>query len=252
MSDAVKKKEKGDLLWFRIARVVVPALATAYLKLVDFTSRKIFINQHYEEEILKKLPFVTCTFHQTIPFAAYYIGRYHGVVMVSRSWDGELLAGALHRWGWKTTRGSSSRGGKEALAEMIDMVNEQQCPSGLAVDAPRGPAGQVKMGIVILGRETGNPVVPFGMWCTRYVQFKSWDKMIVPLPFGTIVFAFQAPLHVPKGLERDDYEKIRLEIENSIAAGVTTARQRVDELKHGKAVAEPVPPSSTETTGKQG
>ena len=124
MSDPVKKKEKGDLLWFKIARVVLPALATGYMKLVDFTSRKIFINQHHKDEILEKQPVAVCTFHQTIPFAAYYIGRYHGVVMVSRSWDGELLAGALHMWGWKTTRGSSSRGGKEALAEMIDIANE--------------------------------------------------------------------------------------------------------------------------------
>jgi len=242
MSDTVNKKEKGDLLWFRIARVLLPALATAYMKLVDITSRKIFINQEYEEEIFKKQPFATCTFHQTIPFAAYYIGRYHGVVMVSRSWDGELLAGALHRWGWKTTRGSSSRGGKEALAEMIDMANEQQCPSGLAVDAPRGPAGKVKMGIVILGRETGHPVMPFGMWCTRYVQFKSWDKMIVPLPFGTIVFAFEKPIYVPKGLDREAYEDIRLEIEHSIERGVATAQDKVNELKHGKADESLTPP----------
>lgn len=250
MSEPVKKKEKGDLLWFKIARVVLPALATGYMKLVDLTSRKIFINQHYKEEIMEKQPFVTCTFHQTIPFAAYYIGRYHGVVMVSRSWDGELLAGALHMWGWKTTRGSSSRGGKEALVEMIDIANEHHCPSGLAVDAPRGPAGKVKMGVVILGRETGAPVMPFGMWCTRYIQFKSWDKMIIPLPFGTIVFALQDPINVPKGLENDDYENIRLQIENSIAAAVGIAQNKVDELKHGKA-AQPVPPASSETTGKQ-
>jgi lysophospholipid acyltransferase (LPLAT)-like uncharacterized protein len=230
-----KKKEKGNLLWFRIARFALPALATGYMKLVDLTSKKIFVNQEYEEETCKKMPFAAATFHQAVPFAAFYIGRYHGVVMVSRSWDGELLAGALHQWGWRTTRGSSSRGGKEALVEMIEIAKQENCPSGLAVDAPRGPAGKVKMGIVILARETGQPVVPFAMWSSRHVQFNSWDKTILPLPFSSIVFAFEKPIRVPQGLEREDYENIRLEIENSISAALVLAQNKVNELKHGKA-----------------
>ncbi len=246
MSDTETKKEKGNRLWFRIARFALPTLTTGYMKLVDLTSRKIFVNREYEEDICMKQSFAAATFHQAVPFAAFYIGRYRGVVMVSRSWDGELLAGALHQWGWKTTRGSSSRGGKEALAEMIDIVKQENCPSGLAVDAPRGPAGIVKMGIVILGRETGQPVVPFAMWSSRHVQFNSWDKMILPLPFSSIVFAFQKPIYVPQGLEHEDYENIRLEIEQSISAALVIAQNKVDELKHGK-VQETSQPVSKET-----
>jgi len=165
---------------------------------------------------------------------------------VSRSWDGELLAGALHMWGWRTTRGSSSRGGKEALAEMIEVAKQEHCPSGLAVDAPRGPAGKVKMGIVILARETGQPILPFGMWSSRHLQFNSWDKTILPLPFSSIVFAFQEPVYVPQGLEREDYEHIRLEVEKRISAAIALAQNKVNELKTGK-IADPLKPVRTDT-----
>ena len=60
--------------------------------------------------------------------------------MVSRSWDGELIDRCLRRWGYNTTRGSSSKFGKEALQEMVELVNRTDCNSGMAVDAPRGPA----------------------------------------------------------------------------------------------------------------
>jgi lysophospholipid acyltransferase (LPLAT)-like uncharacterized protein len=151
--------------------------------------------------------------------------------MASRSWDGDLIAASVERWGNVTCRGSSSHGGKEALAEMIDQVKEKNCVTGLAVDAPRGPARKVKMGTVILSRETGQPVLPWGFWTTRAIQFNSWDKMILPLPFGTTVMAFGKPTTVPKGLDRDEYERTRQQIEDDLVATQEEAEAKVRELK---------------------
>src|SRR5208337_5209424 len=150
LKDKRKPKEKGQQLWFRLVLFLVPRLVTAYFRLVDLTSKKIYLNQEYEEQICKKQPFNCACFHGTMLFPVYHCGRYPGVVMVSRSWDGELIDRCLRRWGYDSTRGSSSRGGKEALAEMIDMAKERSYCSGLAVDAPRGPSRKVKMGIVII------------------------------------------------------------------------------------------------------
>src|SRR4030042_6840187 len=141
--------------------------------------------------------------------------------MVSRSWGGELIGPCAGRWGYDSTRGASSRGGKEALWEMIDMMKERNYCSGLAVDAPRGPSRKVKMGIVIIGRETQTPVVPLVSWATRQIQFGSWDRMVLPLPFSTIVMAFGKPTAVPRGLENDDYERLRAEIEETMHAAST-------------------------------
>lgn len=159
--------------------------------------------------------------------------------MVSRSWDGDLMDRCLRAWGYMTARGSSSRDGKEALREMIDLARELNCCTGLAVDAPRGPSQKAKMGIVALARETGQPVLPIASWSTRHIQFHSWDRMILPLPFSTIVLAFGRPIRVPSDLAREDYEKVRQEIEAGLLLTVGEAKAKADQLK-GRKVNPPV------------
>jgi lysophospholipid acyltransferase (LPLAT)-like uncharacterized protein len=231
LKDADEKKEKGATLWFRAVLFIVPRLVTLYFRLVDLTSKKVWLNREYEEQICKKRPFACACFHGTMLFPVWHCRKYPGVVMVSRSWDGELIDRCLKRWGYDSTRGSSSRGGKEALAEMIDRIKEMNYCSGLAVDAPRGPARRVKIGTVIVARETGQPVVPFVSWATRQIQFSSWDRMILPLPFSTIVMAFGKPTEVPPGLSSDDYERLRQEIEDNMLLASKQAEDTVAELK---------------------
>lgn len=231
LQETGNKQEKGKKLWFRFVLFLLPRLVTAYFRLLDLTTRKIFLNQEYEEEVCKKRPFTCACFHGTMLYPVYYCRRYPGVVMVSRSWDGELIDRCLRRMGYDTTRGSSSRGGKEALVELIDMMIEKNYCSGLAVDAPRGPAEKVKMGIVIIARETGSPVVPMVSWATRQLRFKSWDRMILPLPFSTIVVAIGKPTTVGKGLSNDDYEQLRAEIEANMVEASRQAVEKVEELK---------------------
>jgi len=226
-----KKVEKGQRLWFRALLFLLPRLVTGYFRLVDLTSKKLFLNEEYEEQICKKRPFTCACFHGTMLFPVWHCRRYPGVVMVSRSWDGELIDRCIKRWGYDSTRGSSSRGGKEALWEMIDMMKERNYCSGLAVDAPRGPSRKVKIGIVVVGRETGQPVVPFVSWATRQVQFKSWDRMILPLPFSTIVLAWGKPTEIPPGLTNEEYERIRQEIEDNMVEASRQAEDKVAELK---------------------
>ncbi|MEJ2717142.1 MAG: lysophospholipid acyltransferase family protein [Deltaproteobacteria bacterium] len=228
-----KKKEKGSRIWFRLVLFLVPRLVSAYFKLVDRTSRKIFLNRDYEEQVCRKRPFTCACFHGTMLFPVYYCRRYPGVVMVSRSWDGELIDRCLRRWGYDTTRGSSSRGGKDALHEMIEILKERKYCSGLAVDAPRGPSRQVKMGIVVIARETGDPVVPLVSWATRQIKFNSWDRMILPLPFSTIVMAFGKPAEVPQGLTTDEYEALRQEIEVEMNRVSKQAEDAVKALREG-------------------
>jgi lysophospholipid acyltransferase (LPLAT)-like uncharacterized protein len=229
-----KKKEKGSRIWFRLSLFLLPRLVSAYFRLVDLTSRKIFLNREYEDLVWKKRSFVAVTFHGIMLFPLYYSRHYHAVIMVSRSWDGDLIDACLRRWGFDTTRGSSSRGGKEALAEMIDIVKERDWNSALAVDAPRGPARTAKIGAVILARETGRPVAPLVSWATRKIQFGSWDGMILPLPFSTIVLSFGKPAEVPQGLDEAGYEAIRSEMEAELNRVTRQAEDKVRELLDGK------------------
>lgn len=228
----MSKVEKGQKLWFRLVLFIVPLLVSYYFRLVDLTSKKIFLNTEYEDLICKRMPFACACFHGTMLFPVYYCRRYPGVVMVSRSHDGEIINRSIRRMGYDTVRGSSSRGGKEALVEMIEQINEKKYCSGLAVDAPRGPSRKVKMGIVIVGRETGQPIVPLVSWATRQIQFKSWDSMILPLPFSAIVMSFGKPTYVPKGLSNEEYEKIRHDIETEMIKVSAEAEFKVQQIRN--------------------
>jgi lysophospholipid acyltransferase (LPLAT)-like uncharacterized protein len=227
----MSKAEKGQKLWFRLVLFIVPRLVSYYFRIVDLTSRTIFLNTEYEDQVCKRMPFACACFHGTMLFPVYYCRRYPGVVMVSRSHDGEIIDRSIRRMGYDTVRGSSSKGGKEALAEMIEQIRERNYCSGLAVDAPRGPSRKVKMGIVIVGRETGQPVVPLVSWATRQIQFRSWDSMILPLPFSVIVMSFGKPTMVPKGLSPEEYEQIRLDIETEMLKVSAETERMVAQIK---------------------
>ncbi len=222
-----KSKEKGNRLWFRLVLFLVPRIVGAYFGFVRLTSRIVILNPEHEQRICKRRPFVGSCFHGTMLWPVYHCRQYPGVIMVSRSWDGEIIDRCIRRWGFDTTRGSSSKGGKDALTAMIERIRENNYCSGLAVDAPRGPAGKVKMGIITLGRETGQPIVPLVSWATRKLQFRSWDRMILPLPFSTIVLAFGRPIEIPTGLAPEGYEALRLELENEMKR---ITYQAVDEV----------------------
>ncbi|MBM3302280.1 MAG: hypothetical protein FJY85_20300 [Deltaproteobacteria bacterium] len=83
----------------------------------------------------------------------------------------------------------------------------------------------------MIARETGQPVLGLVSWTTRQIQFNSWDKMILPLPFSTIVLAWSKPVDVPPGLGEDDYERLRQEIEDNMVAASQQAEDKVRQLK---------------------
>ena len=101
MAREKRNVEKGNRLWYRLVLFLVPRLVTGYFRLVDFTSKKIFLNREYEDQVCKKRPFACACFHGTMLFPVYYCRRYPGVVMVSRSWDGELIDRSIRRMGYE-------------------------------------------------------------------------------------------------------------------------------------------------------
>ena len=232
------KKEKGKRLWFRVVLFLVPRIVTGYFRLVALTSKVIFLNKEHEENVCDKQAFACACFHGTMLYPIFYCCKYDGVIMVSRSWDGEIIDRVIRRWGFDTTRGSSSRRGKEALDELVELIKEKDYCSGLAVDAPRGPSRKVKIGIVMTAKRTGKPIVPLLSWATRKIQFKSWDRMILPLPFSTIVMGWGKPTFVPDGLEPDDYERIRQEIEDEMNRVQKQTEDKVEELMTGRSTSK--------------
>ncbi len=155
--------------------------------------------------------------HGRILPATYYYRRRGIVVITSENFDGEWIASIIERFGYGTARGSTSRGGRRALLQLVrDMAAGK--PAGFTLDGPRGPARVAQPGAVWLAKATGNPVLPFHLEASRHWTMKSWDRTQIPKPFSTVAIAMGEPFHVPADADDAELERARLLLEERLRA----------------------------------
>jgi hypothetical protein len=110
-------------------------------------------------------------------------------------------------------RGSSSRGGKEALRKMIDHLNQTGL-AGHIVDGPKGPAGNVKAGVIQLAHAADAAIIPFYISADRAWYFNSWDSFFIPKPFARVVISFGEMIKFTPAENPAAFENQRLYLEN--------------------------------------
>jgi len=156
--------------------------------------------------------------HQRIILALGYAKRfraYRPSVMISKSRDGDMIADIYRRFNFRPVRGSSSRGGKEALAAII--ADLSQNPFAVHVlDGPRGPKGVVKPGVVVMAQLSGVPIIPAYLSVNRAWVLNSWDRTLIPKPFSTIFVRWGDPIGIPGQLDDETFEMTRKQIEDSM------------------------------------
>lgn len=135
--------------------------------------------------------------------------------LVSRSNDGELLAGVLARLGWGLIRGSSGRGAVAALKRAKDILTKPGEFLAFTPDGPRGPAGVAQPGMIFLARKTGKPLIPVGIAATPRKLLRSWDRFMVPLPFARVHFIYGEPIQINKS---EDLDVATLRVQTAISA----------------------------------
>ena len=153
--------------------------------------------------------------HGRVLTATYFFRDRGIVVMISENFDGEWIARIIERFGFRTSRGSTSHGGRRALLQLKREMDQGR-PSGFAVDGPRGPARKVQPGAVWLAKLTGNPVVPFHMEASSYWSLKSWDRTQIPRPFSTVALVVGNPIDVSEHADDAMLEMKRIELEKSL------------------------------------
>jgi lysophospholipid acyltransferase (LPLAT)-like uncharacterized protein len=212
----------------RIALAIVPRIVWALLWIFGRTWRFEVIAEEGVTPVLfgeRPGPEIYCFWHQCVLPCTVYFRKSKAVILISRSFDGELITRILRMFGFDAVRGSSSRGAREGLLGLKHVIDTGRTAIFTA-DGPRGPIYETKMGPIKLAQTTGAPIGAFHLQPERAWVMNSWDRFLVPKPFTRIVVSWAQWTHVSTDLPVEQFETKRQELNDAIE------RARLRSLKH--------------------
>ncbi|MBV9565078.1 MAG: lysophospholipid acyltransferase family protein [Bradyrhizobium sp.] len=206
--------------WFQRA---VGFLAAEFLRLVWRTNRFTYEPANIYELVEPSMPGILVFWHGQ-HFLTPFIktkASYRAKTLISRHRDGEYNALAAERLGIGTIRGSGDhgaafhrKGGVGAFKEMVRALADNYNVA-LTADVPKR-ARVAGLGIIMLARESGRPIMPFAMATSRYVRLRNWDSTTINLPFGRGALVGIKEIHVPPDADAAAMEALRLELEKTL------------------------------------
>jgi len=218
----------------RLVLAVVPRMVWALLWVNSLTWRFEVIAEEGVVPVLfgqKPGPEIYCFWHQCVLPCTVYFRHSRAVILISRSFDGELITRILRMFGFDAVRGSSSRGAREGLLGLKEVI-ETGRTAIFTADGPRGPIYRTKMGPIKLAQLTGAPIGAFHLEPERAWTMGSWDRFLVPKPFTRICVSWAQWTRVAIDLPADQFEPKREELN----AAIERARLRaLDYFKKAKA-----------------
>ena len=208
----------------KAAREAAGYLAARYLGLVRRTNRFVLDPPDAYDRIGPMMPVIAAMWHGQhlmVHFAKRREDR--AASLVSRSADGEINAVALRHLGVRAIRGSGARGrdprlkgGATALREMLRALDGGEMVV-LTADVPK-IARVCGEGIVTLAQLSGRPIVPVAVVTSRRMDFSSWDKASIGLPFGRGAMVLGDPIPVPRDADAQALEALRRQVERELDA----------------------------------
>jgi lysophospholipid acyltransferase (LPLAT)-like uncharacterized protein len=194
-----------------------------FVRSYSATFRLRIENEHtWQQELMRGTPVLLCAWHQQFFSAIRHFKNYakfRPALMISKSRDGSMIATVAHHSGWKAIRGSSSRGGSEALRAISRHLKEHGLAAHI-VDGPTGPMGVVKAGAVRMAHLARAAIVPVSVSCNRAIYFNSWDRFMLPLPFSRVCLTFGEPLHLPATRDPAAFEDQRQRLQAIMRPGL--------------------------------
>jgi lysophospholipid acyltransferase (LPLAT)-like uncharacterized protein len=237
------KKLVRDLLrsnWFQRA---VGSLTAVLLRLVWRTNRFRFDPSDIYEIVEPQMPAIFAFWHGQHFLTPFVKTKdIHRVkVLISRHRDGEFNAIAAERLGIGTIRGSGDhgsafhrKGGVSAFKELVRSL-EQGYNIALTADVPKRSC-VAGLGIIMLARESGRPIMPFAMATSRFIRLKNWDHTTINLPFGRGALVGIETIWVPPDADAEVMETIRARLETVLNEATRRAYAllgRADQAPHG-------------------
>jgi lysophospholipid acyltransferase (LPLAT)-like uncharacterized protein len=168
-----------------LALLLVPFIASLLIRLLYLTNKK----QFHAPDTIGDDPIIMACWHGELLMIPYAYTRFrktpHVKLVISEHFDGNLIAKTLEFFKFSTIRGSSTRGGARALIKSIKELKDGY-DLGITPDGPKGPRHEVADGIIVMAQKADVKIVLVEIKPSSYWQLSSWDKFVIPKPFGTI------------------------------------------------------------------
>ena len=197
-------------------------LAAEYLRLVRVTNRFTTDPPDLYERVERQMPAIFAFWHGhhfMMPFAKKK--HHRAKVLISRHRDGEINAVAARRLGVDSIRGSGDhgtefrrKGGVPAFMGMLRTLKED-CNIAVTADVPK-VARVAGLGVIMLARESGRPIIPVAIATSRFKRLDNWDRSVVHLPFGRGIIMAGDGISVPPDADDGMMEACRVQLETSL------------------------------------
>lgn len=200
----------------RIALWIVPPLTAFVLAAIGVTLRFKVIAEDGAMPAKPPAKGIFCFWHRCTLPCGWYFRKFRCSILISQSFDGELIARTLGLLGYNSVRGSSSRGGAAGLLALQDALSSGQ-PVVFTADGPRGPIYQTKVGPVKLAQMTGENIGSFYLLPERAWVLKSWDRFMIPKPFSRVAVSWARSLPAPPNdAHAEALEAARMELNDAL------------------------------------
>ena len=209
----------------RIALWIVPRATALILAAIGSTLRFEVIAEEGAVPATPPARGIFCFWHRCTLPCGWYFRKFKCSILISQSFDGELIARTLGLLGYNSVRGSSSRGGFAGILSLSDVL-AQGDPVVFTADGPRGPIYQTKIGPVKLAQMTGEPIGSFYLLPERAWVMNSWDRFMVPKPFSRVAVSWAREVRVAReDASPEDLETKRQELNDALERARTQAER---------------------------
>ena len=193
----------------RQIKIIIISFIGKWLLQIFFYLNKIVINgeEHLLNLINSDKPIMVCVWHGRLLFPSWYIRlkttNLHAIA--SQHTDAEIMARILNNWGYGLIRGSTRKGGK-AVVQKMAAVFKSAGVVAVTNDGPKGPPRIAKAGSTGLALKYNVQIITITGSATKYWQMKSWDRFMLPKPFGKIQLIVSPPLNITEELKTAEEE----------------------------------------------
>lgn len=205
----------------RLREALIAGAGVWLVRLLGWTWR---IRVTHDEQLralrAAKKPVIFALWHGTLLPLLYFHRRQGIAVLISEHADGEIIARVAMHLGYRTVRGSTSRGAARALLGLVRVIGEGN-DLAITPDGPRGPAKSVAPGTLVVAQRSGAPILPIAMQASSAWRLKSWDSFIIPKPFARVHVSYGDLVYIERADVRD-----ALAESGRVSAGLADAEQR--------------------------